>query len=69
MDTAPIYLMKHEISSSEAQITCGVDQNNKVRVASTKMISGKVIPLHSVRTALQHFAQEYELNEEPDQIA
>lgn len=69
-NNSSLYLVRHNISASEAQIQCLLDSNKNLRISSVKMISGNIVALSGVRSALAHFQEECGLqNEEPNRSA
>lgn len=69
MDIQNIYEATHKLSGSQVHIICGLGLDKQPKVSSIKMLSGNVIPLNGVRDALNHFKEEHESHEEPNQTA
>ena len=66
-ESANFYLVQHNLSESQAQVTCKLDDRSLPRIASIKMLVGNVVMLHGVRAALNHYQEEH--GSTPDETA
>jgi len=63
-----LYLVKHKPSGSQIQVKCALDKKQNPKLLSVDLLSGKIIPLQGVKTALQKLKKDHS-NTPPDQIA
>jgi hypothetical protein len=59
------YLIKHKSSSSIAQLRLGLGQDKKPKILSVEMLAGKVIPLDSVKIAINKMQEKQIQNNPP----